>query len=136
MIQLICGKKGSGKTKQIIEMVSSYQEPTLAVYLCDSNRYVYEIPAAVRFINTQEYDIEDQHGLSGFIRGLLAGNSDIKKIYVDGASRMTNSTLSEMQPFFNVVEKLTQTAGVDFVFTISEDEEKLPAFLKKFIFKK
>lgn len=53
MIQLITGSKGTGKTKQIIDMANANVESAKGdvVFLTDTDRYMYSIRYQVRIVN-------------------------------------------------------------------------------------
>ena len=53
MIQIIAGKKGSGKTKRLIDMTNQIaaESPADVVFLDDDDRYIREINHKARFVN-------------------------------------------------------------------------------------
>ena len=53
MIQVIAGKKGSGKTKRIIDMANQASQESKhdIVFIDDDNRYMFDLRHEVRFIN-------------------------------------------------------------------------------------
>ena len=76
MIHIIFGSKGTGKTKRIIDTANTdaINSSGEVVFITDTNRYMYDLKYKVRFINIEEYEIQTELGLLGFIRGVLAGN--------------------------------------------------------------
>ena len=52
MIQIIAGKKGSGKTKRLIDMTNQTAKDAIhdVVFIDDDNRYMFDIAHKVRFI--------------------------------------------------------------------------------------
>ncbi len=59
MIHVFCGKKGSGKTKKIIQHANAtvaHCDGSVCFMNCD-NSYMYELDHSIRFINTSDYDI-------------------------------------------------------------------------------
>ena len=61
MIQVIAGKKGSGKTKRIIDMANQATQESKhdIVFIDDDNRYMFDLRHEVRFINASEYVFND-----------------------------------------------------------------------------
>ena len=57
MIQIIAGKKGSGKTKRLIDMTNNAVKTSSGnvVFLDKNDSYMYEVDRAVRFVNVEEY---------------------------------------------------------------------------------
>ncbi len=76
MINIIYGAKGSGKTKQIIDMANNSITQHLGdiVFIADTSRYIHDIKYQVRFTNTKESNITTEDGLVGFIQGMLEAN--------------------------------------------------------------
>ena len=135
MIKIIYGAKGTGKTKKIIDTANqdALNSKGDVVFLADTNRYMYDLKRNVRFVNITEYEIQTELGLLGFIRGMLAGNTDIATVYIDGAHRMANRDIVDMVWFYNKLEALSDKNNTDFVLTVSADEKDLPDFIKKYI---
>lgn len=52
MIQIIAGKKGSGKTKRLIDMTNNAVKTSSGnvVFLDKNDSYMYEVDRAVRFV--------------------------------------------------------------------------------------
>jgi len=138
MIQLITGYKGTGKTKQIIDMANANVESAKGdvVFLTDTDRYMYSIRYQVRIVNASclkrgEAPISEE-ALIGFIKGVLAGNHDIETLYIDGAHRIMQKTVNEMEDFFNDMFTVAQQTETKIVLTVSEDEDKFPEFMQKY----
>jgi len=135
MIEIIYGSKGSGKTKQIIDRANENLQTAMGniVYITDTNRYMYDVKSRIRFLNTTEFMVFCGDCFITFICGLIAGNSDIEVIYIDGIARIANVSLGELQGFFEKLEKISATFEVNFVLTVSADKENLPEFIAKHI---
>lgn len=137
MIKLITGAKGSGKTKRIIDMANDNVETTKGdiVFITDTDRYMYSVRPQIRLINVEmlkKNGMTTEDALIGFIKGVLAGNNDIETLYIDGAHRILNKPVKEMEDFFNDVYDTAKTTDTKFVLTVSENEENFPAFLDKY----
>lgn len=135
MIKIIYGSKGTGKTKQIIDMANLALENSegLIVFLTDTNRYVREIKYSIRFLNSKEIVINGEDNLIGFIKGLISANYDTKEIYIDGAARMLNKDVYGMGSFMQRLDDIAQTNETNFILTVSCDKENLPSFFAKYI---
>lgn len=135
MIKVICGKKGSGKTKRIIELANKTAEAAKGsvAFLDDDNKYMYDLRHEIRFINYNDFGIRNSQVLEGVIIGLLAGNYDMEAIFVDGLLRVIPEKASDLDSFFGELEKVTKQSGVTVYFTVSMDQEDLPEFIKKYV---
>ena len=60
MIQIIAGKKGSGKTKRLIDMTNQTAKDAIhdVIFIDDDNRYMFDIAHKVRFINAADYHVK------------------------------------------------------------------------------
>jgi hypothetical protein len=134
MINIIYGAKGTGKTKQIIDRANDSVEEAKGniVFLTDKIGYTYHINYSIRLIMVKEYDISDDYDFLGFIKGLIAGNSDIEHFYIDGLHRICNKPISELARLFLKLEEVGEKQGVDFTMAISLAEEEMPEYLQKY----
>ena len=59
MIEIICGEKGKGKTKELLEKVNHTVSTVTGsvVYLDKSQKHMYELNNKVRLINVVDYPI-------------------------------------------------------------------------------
>ena len=129
MISIIYGAKGSGKTKRIIEAanVASEKASGHVIFITD-NAQSLGVSTDIRFINIAEYGVAGEEQFIGFIKGMLATNFDIQKVYIDSQSRLLDKPAEELKGVFEVLNKYAK--DVDFIATVSAD--KLPAFLKAY----
>lgn len=132
MIRLIYGSKGSGKTGMIIDETNQLAKTCDGelVFLTDSDKYTYKIDYNVRLVNVSKYDVASDIELSGFVRGIIAGNADISHIFIDGVHRMTKLGFVEMKDFFAEMDKISTAHDVQLVFTISSEE--LPDYMSAY----
>ena len=59
MIEIICGEKGKGKTKELLGKVNASVQTATGnvVYLDKSQKHMYELNNKVRLINVMDYPI-------------------------------------------------------------------------------
>ena len=89
MVRLIMGVKGSGKTKQLIELINNAakDEPGNVVCIEANRNLTYDIHYHIRLIDAQEYKLNSYDMFRGFISGLYAGNYDISHVFIDSLCR-------------------------------------------------
>ena len=135
MVHLIIGQKGSGKTKRLVKLASDALNNTNGnvVFIDDDTRCMPELNYRIRFINSTEYAVRSVEEIYGFIAGLLAGNYDIQKIYIDGLYNVSSATYDEVAPFVKRLNKLCENREVEIYMTLSETSGSLPADLSEFI---
>lgn len=134
VIKIIFGKKGSGKTKRILDMANeSIINAKGHVMFVDNNKdYTLSLKPQIRFIDASEYSVKGAEPFYGFIAGILAGNYDIDVIYIDSFLKMIQADEQGLIDFFAKLEKLTAHAGNDIVISFSEDAANVPECIRQY----
>ncbi|MDL2294476.1 hypothetical protein LJC60_07595 [Ruminococcaceae bacterium OttesenSCG-928-D13] len=134
MIKLIVGSRGSGKTKQLVDLINTAIKEVNGNIVCIEKgmKLTYDLDHKCRLIDMEEYRVEGENMLYGFIAGIMAGNYDIEEIYVDGILKILDRDLDALG---RVLEKLEVLNGENckFVITVSAEESALPESVKKFV---
>lgn len=136
MIQLLVGKKGSGKTKTLIENVNSsasVADGNIVFISNDTKRHIYDISHKVRMVDTSEFQIKYFASFYGFLCGLISQDYDISTIYIDSLTKICSDEISFIEKFMDSLEKLSADFNVSFFITVSKDMEELPESIKKYI---
>ncbi|HNZ98309.1 hypothetical protein [Ruminococcus sp.] len=134
MIKLITGKKGTGKTKILIDQINDAVKSTNGNLVCieKGDNIRRSISFRVRWCDTESFAIEGADAFYGFVAGMLAGNYDIKDVFVDGILKIVGRDYDALGTLFEKLDKLTgEEATV--VFTVSADDSELPESVKQFI---
>lgn len=134
MITLIYGEKGTGKTKRIIDSANSSAQVAkgIVVYIDKDSNRIHDLDKEIRLVDAKSYGVNEQHGLLAFIKGMLAANFDIEKIYIDGLGKILNCEISGMEVAYKGIEKIADDFNVQFVMTASCKKEDLPPFAAKY----
>lgn len=132
MIRLIYGKKGSGKSKKLLDMANVEVDKASGniVYIDDNNRCIYDLRHEIRFINTADYRIDNVDQLYGFVCGILSGNFDISSIYIDGLKKLLKKDDKELEELLSRFDGLF--SDIDAYMVVS-GSEKIPEYLEKYI---
>ncbi|HEX3027217.1 MAG TPA: hypothetical protein VHR42_08330 [Clostridia bacterium] len=135
MLQLIVGKKGTGKTKQLISMVNDAVGVSKGKVACieKGTKLTYDINHDVRLLNTDSFQITGYDAFYGFLAGIVASDYDVKEIYVDSLTKIVGSDLNAIETFLEEVNLLSSNEEISFTMTISVDAGELPEKVKKFI---
>ena len=135
MVQIIYGKKGSGKTKRLIAMANEDGANSKgSVVFVDKNKdYMLDVKRPVRFVLATEYGIKNDDMLYGFLSGALSQNYDIEAVYVDALVRMTGKNAEELENFFAMLDTLGKEHNVKFVLNVGGETDEAPEFLKQYI---
>ncbi len=133
MIHLIIGKKGSGKTKVMIDRINAAVKETNGCLVCIEKGETLRrsISYRVRWCDAEQFSIDSFESFYGFVAGMLAGNYDIKEIYVDGILKIASADYDALGC---MLEKLDQLTGDEssITFTVSADMDALPTSVTKF----
>ena len=119
MIQFIVGPKGSGKTRRVIEMANRATTETKGniVFIDGDHRRMLELKYQVRFVNVNEFEIEDLNVLYGFLCGIIAGDYDVEQIYIDGILEALTGDINNIKSFVDNINKLSDKFNVNFIIT-------------------
>ncbi len=133
MIKLIVGSRGTGKTKQLVELINESAKTNEGSLVCIEKgmQLTYDIDHKCRLIGIDEYKVEGYTMMFGFVAGILAGNYDINEIYMDGILKVGNKDLEGLGRFLEDIEGLAP--HIKFVISVSANEEDLPATATKFL---
>ena len=133
MVQLIVGKKGKGKTIQLLDKVNSEIKVVTGnvVYLDKSMEHMYELNNKIRLIDVSQYMIESPEEFLGFVSGIISQDHDLQQMYFDSFLKISCLDKTDVEAVISKLEKISQSKGVDFVISMSLDEDELPESVKK-----
>ncbi|MBS7359206.1 MAG: hypothetical protein KIG53_01215 [Oscillospiraceae bacterium] len=129
MISLIIGNKGSGKTKRLISMINDAAASSNGTVVCieKSPLLTTEVTHKARLIETESYGVEGVEAFYGMVCGVLAQDHDITDLFIDATFKIIGRDYDEFALLLNKLSKVANETDTKIVFTVSEDEEKLPA---------
>lgn len=136
MLQLLIGKKGTGKTKVLIANVNDAAKSAAGnVVFISSNtsQNMYDITSKVRMTDTSEFDIDSWDEFVGFICGIISGNFDITNIFVDGTLKIVKGSMDGFEEFLKKIEDLGKKFDIDFELSVSIDADSAPEYIKKYV---
>ena len=130
MIEIICGEKGKGKTKELLGRVNN-SIATVAgnvVYLDKSQKHMYELNNKARLINVAISNCDE---FLGFICGIVSQDHDLEEMYLD--SFLTIAFIESDEDILKAIEKLdiiSEKYKVRFILSVSRDKSALPECAK------
>ena len=136
MIKLIIGKKGSGKTKKLVDMVNAATEQSLGNVVCieKGDTLTYSVTQKARLIDAGSYDIGSYEFLKGFISGIHAGNYDITHFFIDNFFKLVDDkSEGSLVGFIQWLAAYSDKENIEFVISISMDPETVPDELKQYM---
>ena len=132
MVQLIVGRKGKGKTKQLLDKVNTEIKDIdgNVVYLDKNTKHMFELNNQIRLINVSDYLITKCDAFIGFVCGIISQDHDLEQMYFDSFLDIAHVDRSEIGDVVDNLENISKKFSVDFVISVSLDEHELPENLK------
>ena len=135
MIGVIFGEKGTGKTKQILELAnkSVLASKGTTIFIDDDTSYIYDLSTKARFINASDYGITTPKMLYGFLCGLAASDFDLENIYIDGLLRIIGHEISSLEGLFDDLKAFAAKNNLNVFMSITGSNDTIPPFLKEYL---
>lgn len=132
MVQLIVGRKGKGKTKQLLDKVNAEVKDIAGnvVYIDKSTKHMFELNNKIRLINVTDYMISNSDGFLGFICGIISQDHDLQQMYFDSFLDIACLKEGDLDDVVAKLEAVSEKFGVDFVLSVSVDEHELSETVK------
>lgn len=135
MVKLIIGKKGSGKTKELINDVHEAisVENGNIVFICNGDRHVLDLNHSVRLIDVAEFDTQDYRIFKSFVNGVLSQNYDITSVFIDSLFKIVPDDADNLPKFLDDLDTISEDRGIKFTVCISAEKNELPEAVYKYI---
>ena len=129
MINVFIGKKGSGKTKKLIDYANQAVETSNGnvVVIEKGLKLTYDISHRARLIDSDAYGIKGLDALEGFLCGICAGNYDVTDILLDSTLKIIGQDMAALTDLITKAKKLSEEANVTITLSVSADESEIPA---------
>ena len=136
MVRVIMGVKGTGKTKQMIELINEAAKNEAGSVVCieHGSKLTYDIHYQIRLIEAKEYNLKNFDMLKGFVSGLHAGNYDISSVFIESLTKIVgvdpeNETVEQ---FLDWLNDFGEKNGIKFTVTISADASLASEGVRKY----
>ena len=129
MVNIICGEKGKGKTKVILDKANEAVKTSggNVVFLDKDLAHMYELNNKIRLINVKDFFVENSGEFIGFVCGIISQDHDLEAIFLD-------ISLTDKETMKPVLDKIIQVAdkySVDIILSLSVKSEELPEEYKR-----
>ncbi|MBQ2662783.1 MAG: twitching motility protein PilT [Clostridia bacterium] len=134
MVELLIGKKGTGKTKALVDKVNTALTVAKGnvVFIAKNSDQMYAVDSKARMATTSDFDIRSYNELLGFIYGIISRDYDITNIFVDGIFKIVGTTeLDGFEEFLERLEDLSRKQSISFVISVSIDADTAPEYIKE-----
>ena len=136
MIEFVYGAKGSGKTKEMIDMANAEVGSAKGdiLFINDRDKYRVTVDTKIRFINSEDFEIKGEDELYGFISGVIAGNYDVDVVYIDNLLRILDADGPEdISGILEKLDKIQKKQDIKFVLSLSCEESTVPDCVKNYL---
>ena len=133
MVELLIGKKGTGKTKTLVEKVNTALTVAKGnvVFIAKDSDQMYAVDSKARLATTSDFDIRSYEELLGFIYGIISRDYDITNIFIDGVFKIVGKELEGFEEFLSRLEDLSRKQSISFVISVSIDADTAPDYIKE-----
>lgn len=135
MIKLIVGVKGTGKTKQLIELVSQALNTTNGDVVCieKGDKLRFDVNYRCRLVDTEAFGVADAASLYGFVAGILASNHDVTDVFIDSALKICQEDTAAFDEFLKKADGIVEKNDAKLVITASIPAENVTETMKQYI---
>ena len=136
MVQMIIGKKGKGKTKQLLDKVNSSIKTANGniVYIDKSSKHMLELNNKIRLIDASGYGLKNSDEFIGFILGIISQDHDLEEMYLDSFLNVAKLEGADITATVKQLAMISENFKINFVLSVSLDKEEIPADLAEYIF--
>ena len=116
MVRVIMGAKGTGKTKQMIEMINHAAENENGSVVCveTGRKLVYDVSPNVRLVESSDFAADNFTFFKGFISGMYASNYDLTHVFIDSLCKIIPSEPDspEVEEFLSWLDRFSDANQV------------------------
>ena len=128
MVKLLVGHKGSGKTKQMIDLANDQIETSKGsvIFINKNHRLMYDLKYRIRVICMEDFEhITNCDEYIGFLYGIISLDHDIETVYIDSILKHADFSLGDLPEFIDRLKKISKNYGMDFVVSFSAEKEEM-----------
>jgi len=128
MVKLLVGHKGSGKTKQMIDLANTNVENSKGsvIFINKNQRLMYDLKYRIRVICMEDFEhVTNSDEYIGFLYGIISSDHDIETIFIDSILKHADFKMSDLPEFIDRLKDISLNYGMDFVVSVSAEKEEM-----------
>ncbi|MCI9597311.1 MAG: hypothetical protein HFE75_08455 [Firmicutes bacterium] len=128
MVKLLIGHKGSGKTKQMIDLANDKIETANGsiIFINKNQRLMYDLSHKIRVICMEDFEhITNSDEYIGFIYGIISSDHDIETMFIDSILKHADVTLGDLPEFVDRIKKISENYEIEFIVSLSAEKEEM-----------
>lgn len=128
MIKLLVGLKGSRKTNHMIDSANeaiTHAEGSV-IFINKNARLMYDLKHKIRVICMEDFPkIVNTDEYIGFIYGIISGDHDIEKIYIDSVLKHADINIEDIPSFLAQLDDISKEYNIEFTVSLSAELKDL-----------
>lgn len=134
MIQVIYGKRGSGKSKKMVSLANEQVKTSKGnvVFVDDDSRAIHELDRQIRFIDASEYSLTDYRSIYGFLCGIISTNYDVTTIFIDGLLNGMDKKSESSDKVFARLQEFSEKNSIDLYIAMHDEGDLAISELEKY----
>ena len=128
MVKLLVGHKGTGKTKQMIDLANDTIEKSKGsvIFINKNSRLMYDLKYRIRVVCMEDYEhVTNSDEYIGFLYGIISSDHDIETIFIDSILKHADFSLGDVPEFLERLADISKNYGMDFVINLSAEKEEM-----------
>lgn len=128
MVKLLVGHKGTGKTKQMIDLANDQVENAKGsiIFINKNSRLMYDLKYKIRVVCMEDFEhVTNSDEYIGFLYGIISSDHDIETIYIDSILKHADVSLGDIPEFLARLKSISKNYGMDFIVTLSAEKEEM-----------
>ena len=132
MLTILIGKKGTGKTKKLLDLCATATADSngVVVFIEKDNTLTLDLSHKTRLACADEYGVFGFAALYGYIAGMCSANYDVTDVFVDSTMKIGGGDLTALAPFVEKLDKLSEKLNINVTLSVSADLSEVPAEVK------
>ena len=135
MLTVLIGKKGTGKTKKLLDLCAAATEASngVVVFIEKDNTLTFNLSHKTRLACADEYGVFGFASLYGYIAGMCSANYDVTDVFVESTKKIGGGDLTALAAFVEKLDKLSKQVNVNVTLSVSADISEVPAEVKSYV---
>lgn len=128
MVKLLVGRKGSGKTKSMIQLANDRVEKSdgSVVFINKNHRLMYDLKYKIRVVCMEEYEhITNSDEYIGFLYGIISSDHDIEVIFIDSILKHADVEIADLPEFLSRLKEISDKYEIEFIVSVSATTEEI-----------
>ena len=128
MVNLLVGHKGSGKTKQMIDLANDRADDAAGslIFINKNQRLMYDLKHTIRVVCLEDFPgITNSDEYIGFIYGIISSDHDIEAMFIDSILKHTDVSLEDLPVFIDRLKKISEQHEIEFIVSLSAEKEEM-----------